>query len=220
MMTRNEIDSFAKTVVERQAAMEGLEVPLRCQMVGLEKDIAEIERQLDVLKDKVLTLHDSFNLSVLPVGGNVLWNEYMKSGFGSDVVKDCVGVVRKLFFNDSDPDFRRLDCIFISDYYRGGHNGIVFAFYDGKQTVRINLVSVKTPERPHTYGSPPRGDWIGEMSLSKCTLSDLVRNDLYGSITVECSSDNNFITDRILMPTRDIHVVREFVHDVVKGKDA
>lgn len=219
-MTKQEIDQVVKTVVRNYDRMKDDELSLYNRMIELERNILDIENQLLNVRDGIFSLHDTFNNSILPFGGNVLMQNYHDFGFSSDIVKDCVGVVRKLFFDDSDPDFRKLDCINICDRYLYAHVGTAFIFYDGTRTIEICFVSAMFSQRGQESGTLQRVDYVGEEQTSDHPYTDIVAKDVVGSIEVlyeENMHGGRSDTTRH-QPTRNIESVREFVQDMVKGR--
>lgn len=219
-MTKLEIEQVVKTVFENYDRMRSDELSLYNQLIDLERNISDIENRILNVRDEIFSLHDIFNNGILPVGGNVLMKNYRDFGFRSDIVKDCVSVVRKLFFDDTDPDSRKFDCINICDSYLYAHVGTTFTFYDGNRTIGIDFVSAMISKRGGESGIGQRVDYVGEKQTSDHPYTNIVMKDVVGSIEVAYERNMcNGRSDTIrLQPTRDIESARKFVQAVVKGR--
>lgn len=219
-MTKQELESHVRAVAEHYDSMEKDKLSLYRRLTDLEHRIFDIKNQMVDIQNEIFALHDRFNNGILPVGGGVLMKNYYDFGFGSDVVRDCVSVVRKLFFDDSDYDFKKMDCIGIGYAYLHSHVGLTFTFYDGKRMLDICFVTAIISNHQQQYDIFHRGDCVGESQPRTHPYSDTVMKDITGSVEVSFKSDSKASFDSPLnnQPTRDFRSVRKFVHDVLKRK--
>lgn len=111
------------------------------------------------LNCKCLAYHNARML----IGENPLlvWNEYKKYGFTSDVVKNAVMNIRHIFFDDKMQKFNEFDCTqIVHDEYGYGSDDIHFVFEDGKRhNFRITL-DIKRYESEYLYKSKALNGYI------------------------------------------------------------
>lgn len=91
----------------------------------------------------------------------LVWNEYKKHGFTSDIVKNAIMNLRRVFFNDEMQKFNEFDCTqIVHDEYGYGSDDMNFIFDDGKgHDFRITL-DIKRYESEYLYKSKSLNGYI------------------------------------------------------------
>lgn len=138
--------------------------------------------------------------------------DFCRDGFAAESVRAAVARIRGAFFDDSDPEFRRISCINFSVSRERGDEHAAFTFErDDGRSFRLTVPVLRQQETGPFSGFEPYGDRV---YVNGAYSDDPRRVNVRGFSLVHPYGLNNCVTAAFHY---DIRAMRRFVSEYVKA---